>query len=98
MAWENRYGTFLALLDTSCVKATHRSMCYPAVQKQRGRPPPRHICGWVVMLTHIADWHPRNPGQLPGNEVLWNAWQAVHLGVLPKEAGQATMSAVLGGL
>jgi len=42
---------------------------------ERGQPPAADIRTWVVLLARLRGWRPKKHRELPGNEVLWKAYQ-----------------------
>ncbi len=42
---------------------------------ERGQPPGADIRSWVVLLARLRGWRPKKRRELPGNEVLWKAYQ-----------------------
>ena len=67
---------------------------------ERGRPPPKDIWSWVILLARTTGFRPSKRQPLPGNEVLWRAcvdlWRAVDgLQALRAELGVALAASEL---
>ena len=43
--------------------------------REQGQPPGEDIRSWVVLLARMRGWRPKKRRELPGNEVLWKAYQ-----------------------
>ena len=43
--------------------------------RERGQPVGPDIRSWVVLLARMRGWRPKKYRELPGNEVLWQAYR-----------------------
>ncbi len=53
---------------------------------ERGQPPGADIRTWVVLLARLRGWRPKKRRELPGNEVLWKAYQQLQTMVRYRQA------------
>ena len=47
--------------------------------RERGQPVGPDIRSWVVLLARMRGWRPKKRRELPGNEVLWKAYQPLQI-------------------
>ncbi len=54
--------------------------------RERGQPVGPGIRSWVVLLARMRGWRPKKHRELPGNEVLWKAYQQLQTMVRYRQA------------
>ena len=53
---------------------------------ERGQPVGPDIRSWVMLLARLRGWRPKKHRELPGNEVLWKAYQQMQAMVRYRQA------------
>ncbi len=54
--------------------------------QERGQPVGPDIRSWVVLLARMRGWRPKKRRELPGNEVLWQAYRQLQTMVRDRQS------------